>query len=107
MAGASWATFLSDPTLSNVAWAVLDTAAILPLLPSTAYIREGGKTLIKSDELAKFAKTAQGGKAVKAALTTYKYSDGITDKAKKEINKHFKGKSNEDRKKFTMLVSKW
>lgn len=91
MAGVSWARLLDDPSWGGFGWAVLDTAAILPLLPSTAYFREGGKILIKAEEFAKFAKTSKGKKAVKAAMKAYKYSDGITPKAIKEIKKEFKG----------------
>lgn len=60
MAGASWAKMLSEPSWGNFGWAVLDTAALLPLLPSTAYFRQGGKVLLKADEVAKFAKTSKG-----------------------------------------------
>lgn len=91
MAGSSWAKLFSDPSWGNFGWAVLDTAALLPVLPSSAYFREGGKVLLKVDEVAKFAKTSAGKKAISAAMKTYKYSDGITSKATKEISKTFKG----------------
>ncbi|WP_418703427.1 hypothetical protein [Anaerotignum faecicola] len=91
MAGASWAKLFGDPSWGNFGWAVLDTAALLPVLPSTAYFREGGKVFIKADEVAKFAKTSKGKKAIMAAMKTYRYSDGITSKAVKAINKTFKG----------------
>ena len=90
MAGASWAKLLSEPSWGNFGWAVLDTAALLPLLPSTGYFREGGKILLKTDEVAKFAKTSAGKKAISAAMKTYKYSDGITSKAIKAIKSNFK-----------------
>lgn len=73
MAGYSWSKLLDEPSWGNFGWAVLDTAALLPLIPSTAYFREGGKVLLKADEFAKFAKTAKGKNAIKAAMKTYKY----------------------------------
>lgn len=74
MAGKSWSDLLNDPSWSNFGWAVLDTAALLPLLPSTAYIREGGKVLLKADDFLKFAKTAKGKQAIKSAMKTYSNS---------------------------------
>lgn len=71
MAGKSWSDLLKDPSWSNFGWAVLDTAALLPLLPSTAYVREGGKVLLKADDFLKFAKTSKGKKAIKSAMKTY------------------------------------
>ncbi|KSV57697.1 hypothetical protein [Acetivibrio ethanolgignens] len=91
MAGASWANLFANPSWGNFGWAVLDTAALLPVLPASAYFRKGGKTFLKIDEVAKFAKTSKGKKAVSAAMKTYKYSDGISSKAIKEISKKFKG----------------
>lgn len=91
MAGASWAELFANPSWGNFGWAVLDTAALLPALPSTAYFRKGGKTLLKVDEVAKFAKTSKGKKAVEAAMKAFKYSDGISSKVIKQINKKFKG----------------
>lgn len=93
MAGASWADFFKDPSWSNLGWAVLDTASILPLLPSTAYVRKGGKILLKIDEVAKFAKTSEGKNALKAAMRVFTYADGITSKAINTINKTFKNKN--------------
>lgn len=72
MAGASWADLFNEPSWSNFGWAILDTAALLPLLPSSAYVRKGGKILLKSDEFLKFAKTKSGAKAIKTAMKTYK-----------------------------------
>ena len=91
MAGASWAKLFSDPSWGNFGWAVLDTAAILPALPSTAYFRKGGKILLKPEEVAKFAKTSKGKRTIQAAMKTYRNADGITPKAIKEINRKFKG----------------
>lgn len=68
MAGASWAKFFGEPSLANLGWATLDTVALLPALPSSAYIREGGKILLKVDEVKKLAKTPEGLKKVKRAL---------------------------------------
>lgn len=90
MAGASWAKLFSEPSWGNFGWAILDTAALLPVLPSSAYFREGGKVLLKVDEVAKFAKTSTGKKAVAAAMKTFKYSDGITSKATTAIKDTFK-----------------
>lgn len=90
MAGASWADLFANPSWGNFGWAVLDTAALLPVLPSSAYFRKGGKTFLKIDEVAKFAKTSKGKKAVSAAMKTYKYSDGISSKAIKAIKSEFK-----------------
>ena len=92
MAGASWADLFNNPSWGNFGWAVLDTAALLPLLPSSAYVRKGGKVILNVDEVAKFAKTSKGKKAIKAAMTTYKFSDGIGSKAAKVIGKKWKGK---------------
>lgn len=92
MAGASWADFFKDPSWKNLGWAVLDTASILPLLPSTAYVRKGGKILLKIDEVAKFAKTTKGKAAIKSAMKIFTYADGITTKAITAINKTFKNK---------------
>lgn len=68
MAGASWADFFKDPSLKNLGWATLDTAALLPLLPSTAYFRKGGKLVLKTSEVKKLAKTSKGKAAIKKAL---------------------------------------
>lgn len=72
MAGASWANLFANPSWENFGWAVLDTAALLPVLPASAYFRKGGKTFLKIDEVAKFAITSKGKKAVSAAMKTYK-----------------------------------
>lgn len=94
MAGKSWADLFSEPSWGNFAWAVLDTAAILPVLPSTAYVRQGGKYILKVDEVVKFAKTSKGSKAIKAAMRGFSYADGITSSAISSIRKTFKN-SNE------------
>jgi len=92
MAGKSWSDLLQEPSWGNFAWAVLDTAALLPLIPSTAYVREGGKILLKADDFVKFAKTSKGKKAVEAAMKTFKYSDGITSGVRNKIKKEFSKK---------------
>lgn len=68
MAGASWADFFGDPSFRNLEWAVFDTTATLPGLPSSAYIRKGGKRLFKVAKLKKYAKTSKGKAAIKKAL---------------------------------------
>ena len=90
MAGASWSDLLKDPSWSNFGWAVLDTASLLPFLPSTAYVRKGGKVFLKADDFLKLAKIEKGKTAIKVALKPFKYSDGITKKAEKAIMKKFK-----------------
>lgn len=92
MAGSSWADLFSDPSWGNFAWAVLDTAALLPYLPSSAYFRKGEKVYVKAKEVAKYYKTTKGKKVVTAAMKGYKYADGITPKAIKTIKKTFKDK---------------
>lgn len=51
MAGYSWASFFGDVSWRTFGWAVLDTAALLPLLPSSAYFRQGGKLVVKADAI--------------------------------------------------------
>ena len=47
----SVATAWSDPTASNIGWAVADVAAAaLPVVPSTGYVRGGVKLLSKADD---------------------------------------------------------
>jgi|GEM_PF-1431964 len=93
MAGVSWADFFGDASWANFGWAVLDTAALLPILPSSAYIRNGSKYLLKTDELIKFAKTSKGASAINKAMKTFKMSDGITSTARKAVLKYFKNAS--------------
>lgn len=88
MAGVSWADFFKDPSWSNLGWAVLDTASILPLLPSTAYVRKGGKILLKIDEVAKFAKTSKGKQVLKSAMKIHKLANVTYDL--KQVQKKFK-----------------
>ena len=88
MAGKSWSDLLKDPSLKNLSWAVLDTAALLPLLPSTAYVREGGKVLLKADDFLKFAKTSKGKKAIKSAMKTFKLPNVTYDA--KQLQAKFK-----------------
>ena len=63
MAGASWATFFNEPSFVSFGLAVLDTASCVPLIPSTAYVRKGGKTLIDSDIWSKYIQNTKGMKA--------------------------------------------
>ncbi|MGL5439677.1 MAG: colicin D domain-containing protein [Filifactoraceae bacterium] len=88
MAGYSWSKLLQEPSWGNFGWAVLDTAALLPLLPSTAYVREGGKVLLKADDFAKFAKTDKGKAAIKSAMKTYKLASVTYDA--KQLQSKFK-----------------
>jgi len=50
----SWAEFFNEPSLANLGWAALDTVALLPALPSSAYFRKGGKLLLNVDEVKKY-----------------------------------------------------
>lgn len=79
MAGFSWATFLNDPSLGNFGWAILDTAALLPFLPSSAYFRQGGKMVPKLDEVLKFAnKSSKNKSIVKRAIKKISSSKAIS-----------------------------
>lgn len=87
MAGFSWKDFLKDPSLGNFGWAILDTSSILPFLPSSSYFRKGGKTLLKMDEVAKFAsKSSKNKKIIKNGIKKISPS-----KAKSLIRKIAKG----------------
>lgn len=88
MAGASWAKLFSEPSWGNFGWAVLDTAALLPLLPSSAYFREGGKVFLKIDEVADFAKTTDGKKAIEGAMIAHELAE-VTYSAS-QLQKKFK-----------------
>lgn len=72
MAGYSWASFFGDISWRSFGWAVLDTAALLPLLPSSAYFREGGKLVVKAEAIADLAKTSKGSTAIKNAIKSSK-----------------------------------
>lgn len=45
MAAISWDDFFNNPSLVNFGWAALDTLSILPVVPSTSYIRRGADTI--------------------------------------------------------------
>lgn len=79
MAGSSWAKFFGEPSLANLGWATLDTVALLPGLPSSAYIRKGGKLLLNVDEVKKLAKTSEGLKIIRNALKTPKVSEKTSE----------------------------
>lgn len=88
MAGSSWSKLLKEPSWGNFGWAILDTASLLPLLPSTAYVREGGKVLLKADDFLKFSKTSKGKAAIKSAMKTYKLASVTYDA--KQLQRKFK-----------------
>lgn len=80
MAGASWSDLLKDPSLRNLGYAVLDTAALAPLIPSTGYLRHGNK-LKAVQELYK-----KNPKAVRSAIKVVsKYT--VSSSAWKDIAK--------------------
>lgn len=70
MAGASWYDLIKDPSFKNLGWALLDTAAIAPLIPSSAYVRKGSKYVITTSSIKKLAATTSGKNAIRRALTT-------------------------------------
>lgn len=70
MAGASWYDLIKDPSLKNLGWALLDTVAIAPLIPSSAYVRQGAKYVIPTSAIKKLASTTSGKTAIRRALTT-------------------------------------
>lgn len=80
MAGWSWGEFLDDPSWNKFGWASLDTAALLPILPSSAYFRQGGKAYLKMDEVKKFSKTVQWRKVISSALRVRHISPNLGDK---------------------------
>ena len=45
----SWSDFVNKPSFHNLGWALLDTAALAPLIPSTGYLRRGVKLLNSSN----------------------------------------------------------
>lgn len=53
MAGASWAAFFKEPSFASFGLSVLDTASCAPFIPSTAYVRKGGKLFIDSEKWSK------------------------------------------------------
>lgn len=60
MAGASWAEFFGEPSFANLGWAVLDTVALAPVIPSSAYVRQAGKNLLDPDLLKAAMKSTPG-----------------------------------------------
>lgn len=88
MAGASWADFFKEPSLANLGWAALDTVSLLPILPSSAYIRKGGKLLLNVDEVKKLIKTPEGLKAVKKALKATDKASDILEAGRKLAKKY-------------------
>lgn len=49
----SWSDFISDPTLGNFGWAMLDTAGCLPIIPSAGYITRTSKIISKESKAIK------------------------------------------------------
>lgn len=87
MAGASWADFFGNPSLASFGWAALDTAALLPFLPSSAYVRKGGKILFDMDEVKKFAKTSKGKETIAKALKVFTITVTESSAVKKAVKK--------------------
>lgn len=88
MAGASWADFFKEPSLANLGWAALDTVSLLPILPSSAYIRKGGKLLLNVDEVKKLAKTPEGLAKIKKALKAIDKASDILEAGRKLAKKY-------------------
>lgn len=88
MAGASWADFFKEPSLANLGWAALDTVSLLPILPSSAYIRKGGKILLNVDEVKKLAKTPEGLEKIKKALKATDKASDILEAGRKLAKKY-------------------
>ena len=88
MAGESWCDLLKDPSFKNLSWAILDSVAIAPLIPSTKWIRHGAKYVLPMSEIKKLASTTSGKKKLKKAIkVTSKSSElkKITNLAKNYI----------------------
>lgn len=105
MAGASWADFFNDPSFSSLGWAALDTAALLPLIPSSAYIRKGGKILIKPKAIKELAKTTKGRNAIRKALKegSKRVSKEVLKEATENALKHYLSENANNR--FSMYSS--
>lgn len=82
MAGLSWYDVLKDPSFKNIGWAVLDTAAIAPLIPSSAYIRKGSKLTVSTSSLKNLASTTKGKNAIKKALKVTKANSKLAEISK-------------------------
>ena len=112
MAGYSWAAFFGDSSWRSFAWAVLDTAALLPLLPSSAYFRQGGKKLVKAEAIQDLAKTPEGARAIKNAIKSHKAMSSlvrgyrVSDSAMNHILKmHSAYSTVENKTKFASVVN--
>lgn len=88
MAGASWYDVIKDPSLKNVGWAILDTAAIAPLVPSSKWVREGSKYTIPISELKKLASTPSGKNKLLKSLKVTKATSKLNEAA--ELAKNYK-----------------
>lgn len=80
MAGWSWAEFFNDKSWEKFGWAALDTAALLPLLPSSSYFRQGWKTYLKMDEVKKLSRTEKGRQAIARAMQVRHVSPHLVNK---------------------------
>lgn len=111
MAWDSWATLFNEPSWANLWWAVLDTAALLPYVPSSWWVRKWGKYVLKDDALKNLAKTDKNkiknaikSKNAKEIKITASYSSKLEkDLAKKYDKKLLWELKNEIKKQ----VDKW
>lgn len=108
MAWHSWKEFFDEPSFWNLWWAVLDTAALVPLLPSSWYVRKWWKILVKPDEVKKLYKTSKWKAAIKKALKSTKVK--VSDNAKWKLDFLFWlatwSKHNIDRSKSMLAILK-
>ena len=77
MPGLSWYDVLKEPSFKNIGWAILDTAAIAPLIPSSAYIRKCGKLTVSTSSLKKLASSTKGKNAIKKSLKVTKVNSEL------------------------------
>ena len=59
MAAASWNDFIEETTVENFGWALLDTVALLPVVPSTGYARRGADLALTAVSAAKKSSEAK------------------------------------------------
>ena len=70
MAALSWDDFLESPSLVNLGWAVLDTLALLPGVPSSGYARRGVEVV---------SSISHANKAKDVAKVGWKVGDNISN----------------------------